>query len=156
MPSQVIGRIIRGAHQRHTGLTDKVADAHAVLMKLLIAEIPDLFSGLTVQHAGIAKKALQLQVAPVKQRIADGEFQRFRPLLELLPVRRISGNVILLYPVGTHGTPFIMIPSQPYLRDVVKFPVLRDLLRVDVTVIVQNRHALRISMEKLLRRLRTQ
>ena len=156
MPSQVIGRIIRGAHQRHTGLTDQVADAHAVLMKLLIAEIPDFPGGLTVQHPGIAEKALQLQVAPVKERIADGELQRFRPLLKLLPVRRVSGDIILLHTIGTHGTPFIMVPSQPYLCDVVEFPVLRDLLRIDVTVIVQNRHGFRICVEKLLRRFRTQ
>ena len=156
MPSQIIGRVIRGTHQRHAGLTDQIADTHAVLMKLLIAEIPDFLRSLTVQHTGIAEKALQLQMAPVKERIADSELQRFRPLLKLLPVRRVSGDIVLLHTVGTHGTPFIMVPSQPYLCDVVKLSVLRDLLRIDVTVIVQNRHIFRICMEKLLRRLRTQ
>ena len=86
-------------------------------------------------------------MTPVVQRIADQLRQSLRPFLEFLPVCSIAGNIFFVYAVGTHLTPFIMVAAQPYLSDVVEFAVLVDFLRIDVAVIIHDRHLLRIVEE---------
>ena len=42
-----------------------------------------------------------------------------------------------------------MVAAQPYLSDVVEFAVLVDFLRIDVAVIIHDRHLLRIVVEEV-------
>ena len=87
-------------------------------------------------------------MAPVIQGIADCLLQRLRPFLEFFPVGRVSCNIVFLHTIGTHLTPFVMVAAQPYLRDIFKFPVLRNFLRIDMAVIIQYRHFFRDFMKK--------
>ena len=119
-------------------------------MKLRIAEIPYLLSGLGTEMTGIAEVALQLQVAPVIERVADGLLQGLCPLLELLTIRCIAGDVVLIYAVGAHLTPLVVVAAQPYLGNVVELSVLGNLLGIDVAVVIYDGHALGILMEQLL------
>ena len=48
-----------------------VADAHGILFQLCIAQIPDLLGSIAVQISGVSEIFLQLQMAPVVQRVAD-------------------------------------------------------------------------------------
>ena len=120
-------------------------------MELFVAEVPDLLGRIAVQDAVIAEVALQLQMAPVIERVADGQLQRFRPLLELFAVGRAARDVIFIHAVGAHLAPFVMVAAQPDLRDVVEFAVFADLLRIDVAVIVEDRHVLGEVVEQMLR-----
>ena len=61
------------------------------------------------------------------------------PFLEFLTVGGIAGDVVFIHAVRAHCAPFVMVTSQPYLGDVVKFPVLCDLLGIDVAVVIQDR-----------------
>ena len=83
----------------------------------------------------------QFQMAPVVERVADKLWHRFSPCLEFLAVGGvIARNVLLVHAVGADLAPLVMIAAQPYLGDIVKFSVLVDFLRIDVTVIIDDGH----------------
>lgn len=56
--------------------------------------------------------------------------------------------------VGADLAPFIMVAAEPDLGDIVKFAVFIDFLRVDVAVVVDDRHLLRIFVVQPSRGLR--
>ena len=97
--------------------------------------------------------------------IPDRHLQCFNKLEKALIVRSVAGNIILTHPIGAHHTPFIMIPeiasirllsSQPYLGQVVKAAVFIDLFRIDVAVVIHQRHMLRIVVKQVSCRFRFQ
>ena len=94
----------------------------------------------------LAFLALQLQMRPVIGGIAHGVWHGFRPLLKLLPVAGIPCAVLFIDPVGAHSPPFVMIAIQPYLGAVGKLAVNGNVLRRNVTVVVENRHFCRMAM----------
>ena len=149
MPLQGIRRVICGTHKCDSGLADDIAHAHGILRKLRIAQVPHFLRGLSVQDAVVSEISLELQMAPVVQRVPDPPLQCLRPFLEFLPVRGVPCDILLLHAVRAHEAPFIVVSAQPYLSDVVKFPVLRDLLRVDVAVVIKDRSFFRIVVEQL-------
>ena len=96
-------------------------------------------------------------MAPVVQRIADQLGHGLGPGLEFLPVGGVGvGDILLFHTVGADLTPLIMVAAQPYLGDVVKLPVLVDLLGVDMAVVIHDRHLLRIVVVQLFRHVRVQ
>ena len=86
------------------------------------------------------------------QRAADKLRHDFRPFLEFLVLRRITGNILLVHAAGAHGTPFVMIRRQPKLRQVFVLLPLRDLARRQVVVIVVNRLVFRVLVKQRPRR----
>ena len=149
VPLQGIGGVVGGTHQGDAGAGNQISGTHLRLLKLFVAQIPHLLGGVPVQNALIPKVAAQLQMAPMVQRVSNGHLQSLRPLLEFLPVRGIPGDAGLVHAVGAHQPPLVVVTAQPHLGDVFKVPVLGDLLGVQVTVIVQNRHFLRHTIEPL-------
>ena len=89
-------------------------------------------------------------MAPVVQGVADQLWKGLGPSLEFLPVRSVAGDIFFINAVGTHLTPFVVVASQPYLSDILKFAVLTDFLGINMAVIVQDRHGLSIVVIKLL------
>ena len=87
-------------------------------------------------------------MAPVEQRIADRFSETFGPLKELLFSRGISCDIAFFYAAGTHEAPFIMIASEPYLRDVFKLSVFCDLFRINMAMIIKDRSFFGIIMKK--------
>ena len=153
VPFQRVRRVVRGADQGHVALFDQIADAHGGLGQLFVAQVPNFIRRLLIQYAVVAEISLQLQMAPVEQRIADGLAQAFCPFAELLVVGGIAGDIFLLHAEGTHQAPLVMVAAQPYLGDVVEMPVLRDFPGVDMAMVIQYRCVLRVIMEQLLGRL---
>ena len=80
MPFQRIDRIVGGADQCDIGLLDDVADSHIRLGEALVAEFPYFLSSVFVEHTVITEIFLQLQMAPVEERIADGFAEYLSPL----------------------------------------------------------------------------
>ena len=140
MPLQIIYRVICSTQQGHIGLLNQISGAHRWLLQLFVTEIPHFFCCLTVQYTIISEVSLQLQMAPVKQRISNGLFQCFSPFLKFFPIRRISCNIAFFNTIGTHLTPFVMVSPQPDLSNIFKLSVLCDFLWVNVAMIVQNRN----------------
>ncbi|KAF5033756.1 hypothetical protein DSECCO2_603320 [anaerobic digester metagenome] len=82
-------------------------------------------------------------------RVADGHFQRFGKFCNAGQAVGVAGDKVLGDAVGTHQTPFVVVPeiaairlltTQPDLGQIVKPPVLVDLFGRNVTVVVDQRH----------------
>ena len=149
VPFQRIDGIIGGADQCHIALADQIAHAHGGLLQFGIAQIPDLVGGSLAQHAGVSEVSLQLQMAPVKQRVADGLAQTLGPFAELFVVGGIAGDIFLLHAAGTHKAPFVVVAAQPHLRDIVELSILGNLSGIDVAVVVQHGSTLCVVVEQL-------
>ena len=152
VPLKGVGRIVCGADQAHVGAADEIPAGELRRGELPVGKLPDLFCGIAVEHALIAEEALELEVAPLEDRVADAAGQGLCPLLELLTGRSIAGDIALIHAVGTHEAPLVVVAAEPDLRDGREGLVLPDFLRGDVAVIVENRHVLCIVMEELLAR----
>ena len=78
---------------------------------------------------------------PVVERVAERVGHCLCPLLKLLPVAGVfTGAVFLGYAIAAHCTPLIVITTEPYLRDGAETLVLGDLLRNEMTVIIDDGH----------------
>ena len=63
-----------------------------------------------------SKSGLQFKVGPVVQRITESIRYRFGPLLKLFPICSIlTGTETFVHTIGTHGTPLVVVTSQPNL-----------------------------------------
>ena len=136
VPFQRIRRVVGGAEGFHVGTDDQFPRGQC--FKLLIAELPHLFGGVAVEEALIAEVIAQFQVAPVVERVPDGEAEGLRPLLELLAVRSIAGDELFVHAGPAHQPPLVVVTTQPDLRDVCKLPVLVDLPWIQMAVIVDD------------------
>ena len=160
VPLQAVDGVIGGADECHVALLDQAADGQlGVVLQLVVAQVPHFLSGVAVQHAVIAEEAVQLQVAPVVHRVADGHGQSLCKLLEALAVGLIAGNVLLRHATGAHHAPLIMVAkvaavrvaaAQPHLSDILKAAVLIDLAGRDMAVVIADGHILSISMVQVL------
>ena len=148
--------IVRRAEQLHIRFFDDLPHAHIVRRKLLIGKIPNLLTGIRREDSVIAEVPLQLQVRPMIQRISDERRKHRRKSLEFFIIGGISRDHALGKPEAPHGTPFIMVAAEPDFGDVLIFPVFRNLLRIHVAVIVDNRHFRRIVVIKNLRNIAVQ
>ena len=109
---------------------------------------PDARRGVLIQQFVDAEVALQLQVRPVVQRIAQRVRHRARPGQELLVRRRVAGAVALRHAVGPHGAPLVVVAFQPDLEQIPKTPVLGDVPRREMAMVVEDRLALGILVIK--------
>ena len=142
VPLQAVRRVVGGTQQRHVGLLQNIPDGDPIADDLA-AVVPDLFGVGAGQMAVIMEVAAQLQVAPVIKRVARGPLQSVGPGLELLKGIGVAGHQTFLRPVGPHQPPFVVVPLQPKLGEIVKDPVLGDLPGTDVTMVIQDGHLLR-------------
>ena len=150
VPLKAVGGVVGGANHADVGLLDQVAAGEAGLGELSVGEVPDLLGGLAVEDALVAKVALELQVAPLKDGVAHATTQGLGPLLELLASGGVTGNEALVNAVGAHQAPLVVVAAQPDLGDVLKTLVIPDLLGRDVAVVVDDGHALGKVVEQLL------
>ena len=89
-------------------------------------------------------------MTPVEQRVSHSFFQRFRPFLKFFPCRRITCDIVLIHTVRTHLSPFVMISAQPYLGNIFKTDIFCNLFRIDMAMVIQNRHCFCKIMIQLL------
>lgn len=75
VPLKAVGGVVGSADHADVGLLDQVAAGKAGLGELGVGKVPDLLGSLAVEDALVAKVALKLQVAPLK----DGVGQRSDP-----------------------------------------------------------------------------
>ncbi len=156
VPLKAVGRVVSGADHAHAALLDEVAAGKVGLGELGVGEVPDLLRGLAVEDALVAKVALELEVAPLKDGVAHATPEGLGPLLELLARIGVTGDIALLNAVGAHEAPLVVVAAEPDLGDGLKALVLPDLLRGDVAVVVDDRHVLGKVVEESLARGRAQ
>ena len=105
VPFQRIDRIVGGADQCDIGLLDDVADSHIRLGEALVAEFPYFLSSVFVEHTVITEIFLQLQMAPVEERIADGFASTSAHFKKFLFVGSVACNEAFVHAAGTHEAP---------------------------------------------------
>ena len=150
VPLKAVGGVVGSADHADVGLLDQVTAGKASLSELGVGKVPDLLGSLAVEDALVAKVALKLQVAPLKDGVANAATQGLGPLLELLASRGVASDKTLVDAVGTHQAPLVVVAAQPNLGDVLETLVLPNLLRRNVAVIVDDGHALGKVVEQLL------
>ncbi len=84
------------------------------------------------------------------QRVAQRFRNSLRPLLKLFPIGRVARDEALVHTARSHGAPFVMVAVQPDLREIIEAPILCDVFRREMTVIVNDRKRCRIAMIQLL------
>ena len=85
-----------------------------IILQFVITLVEDFTGCLWRKKFCNAKACLQLQVCPMIQGIAEGVRNGLSPLLKLFPVRSILTSAItLVNAIGTHGTPLIVVTSEP-------------------------------------------
>ena len=166
MPFQGVHGVVGGADKGHIRLLDDAAHGQVrIRSQFLVAEIPGLFGVFHRQGLIVSEELSQLQVAPVIHRVSDGHLQCLDKLEEALIIRPVSRDIILADTVGAHHAPFIVISeiaalrllsAQPHLDQVVEAAVFVDFFRIDVAVVVHQRHMLCIVVKQVLGGLRLQ
>ena len=155
MPLEGIDRVIGGADELYVRLLDDVPNGHGRIVKLLVAEVPYFLSSIAIEVALVAEVLTKLEVRPVVERVTDELRKGLCPHLELLAVRLVTGDVLLRYAVDTHLSPLVVVTdwwlSEPYLVDVIVALIRCDILRIDVTVVIENRCLLCDLVIELLR-----
>ena len=152
VPMQIINRVIGGTKQLDIGLADNTTGGHIRPGKHSVAFFVDLHSILAIQRLLDVKITLQFQMGPMIQGITDEIGHRLRPLLKFLCISSISGDVMLRHTAGTHRPPLVVIATQPNLGNGIVTLVLINIPRVDMTMVIDNGHLLRIFVVKLLGR----
>ena len=130
MMLQGVNRIVGGADHPHVHLLHDAARGEVILRQERIALVPDFIGGRWgEQFAGDAKRATQLKVRPVIERVTDGVRDGRRPGVKLLAIGRIAGAQALSHAVGAHRTPFVMVTLQPDVIQVFETVIFGNLLR---------------------------
>ena len=150
VPLKAVGGVVGSADHADVGLLDQVAAGETGLGELGVGKVPDLLGSLAVEDALVAKVALKLQVAPLKDGVANAATQGLGPLLELLASRGIASDKTLVDAVGAHQAPLVVVAAQPNLGDVLETLVLPDLLGRNVAMVVNDGHALGKVVEQFL------
>ena len=156
MVFQRINGIVRGTNHLHTIAAHESTGRKLWKLQLRVALIVYLTSRIRIQQLVDSKGSAKLQVCPVIQRISQGIWHRLCPFLELLPIGSISSDEMFCHPISTHGTPFIMVATQPQFCDRAELIILCYHLRIQMTVIVYDRQFLSMLMIEHLCRLRLQ
>ena len=137
MMLQVIDGVVGSAHNLHAKLLQNGLRGQAI-GQLGIGALPDRSSRFLVQQFGDAEVALQFEMRPMVERIAQGVRNSSRPRQKFFIRSRIAGNIALRDAVGPHRPPFVMIALQPDLKKIGKPSVLRNVAYRKMTVIVED------------------
>ncbi len=80
VPLKAVGGVVGSADHADVGLLDQVAAGETGLGELGVGKVPDLLGSLAVEDALVAEVALKLQVAPLKDGVANAATQGLGPL----------------------------------------------------------------------------
>ena len=151
---EIVGRIVGGADGPHFELGEDAVGAELIGLEQLAGAVPDALRAGFVQQLVDAEVALQLQVRPVVERIAQSVGNGARPGAELLLGRDVAGAIGLVDAVGAHGAPFIVIALQPDFEEVPEAAVRGHVLRRQVAMVIQNGLVLGVLVVQAARGLR--
>ena len=152
VPLEIVDRIVGGAERPHLEAREDALRVQPFRGQLLVGRRPDPIGVPAVEQLADAEVALELEMGPVIQRVAQRLRHRRRPGAELVQRPRVAGAVAFVDAVGAHRPPLVMIALEPDLEQVVEPPVLGDVARRQVVVIVENRLLGSVALVKAPRR----
>ena len=156
MIPQIVRRVVGCAGHFYVVAAHQATGRELGLLELLVAFVVDLAGCRSIQELRYAEGRAEFEVCPVVQRVAHAVGHRFGPLLELLPVACVACDIFLLDPVAPERTPLVVVASKPEFRDALEAMVLGHLLRIEVTMVVDDGQMGCVVMIKVLRRRRLQ
>ena len=121
------------------------------LPQLRVRLLPNAFAARFVQQLVDSEIALQLQVRPMVERIAQRVGHGARPRQKFLLGRPGSGAVLFADPIGPHGAPFVVVALQPDFEKILEAAVLGYLPRRQMAMIVEDGFVLGIFVIQPLR-----
>src|SRR5690606_4380716 len=130
---------VGGAEHLHLETLDQDARSKGVVPQAGVAQLVHLTRALRIEQPPNAKGALQLEVRPVVERVAERCRNGRRPGFELLPRARVAGAAALGDAGGPHRAPLVVVTVQPELGDAGELVILRELGGGQVAVIVDDR-----------------
>jgi len=116
--------------------------------QFFVRRFPDFFRRRSVEQFRDAEIALQFQVRPVIQRIAQRLRNGLGPREKLVMRRGGAGAEFFRDTVAAHRAPLVMVAGQPDFKQVAELAVARDVTRRDMAVIIKNRLRLGILVVK--------
>ena len=146
MGFQIVHGIIGGADHLDVGFADNAPRCHIGLRQNGVAFVVDFHGVVAVQRLCDAEVALQLQMGPMIQGVADEIGNGLGPFLEFLGGRSLTGDVIFGNAAGTHGAPLVVVTAQPDLGNGIIMLVLIDFHGVDVAVVIDDGHFLGVGV----------
>lgn len=148
MGGKRIGGIIGRADDLNMEFSQDASGREFRLRDLAVGLIPDLACGLGRDQTVDAEVALQLQMAPMIERISERVGNSRAPCRELFKRISITRAKSLGNTVAAHCPPFIVIPLQPELGQIGKASVSCQIIGRQMTVIVDDRQRCRDFMIK--------
>ena len=146
-----IRRVVGRAEELDPGPGDQGPHAERGFREHLGRRLPDRVRGRLGEDVRDPEEALELEVGPVIERIADEGGHDLRVGEELVVVGGVARDEFLRYAAGAHRAPFIVVAAEPEFGDVRDLPVLGDLLRGDVAVVIDDRELFRVAVIEHLR-----
>ena len=116
MVRQAVCRIVGSAERSDIELAKNAEYPQVVGCQQVVAMLPDLFGIGLVEQAIEAEVALQLKVAPVVERVAQGVRHGLGPRQELVMRVRLARAIGFAYAVGPHGAPLVVVALEPDLE----------------------------------------
>ena len=138
VPLEAVGWVVGRAHHLDLHPPENAPRGEVARGQLPVGLVPDPLGGGVVQDVIDAKVAAQLQVRPVEERIAERVRHGLGPRLEFFPRGGGAGDPLLRDAVGPHGPPLVVVAIEPDGVQVFKPPVLGDVARAQVAVVVDD------------------
>ena len=139
VPLEAVGRVVGGADQFHVHPRQDAAGGEVAVGQLPIGLDPDGLGRRGVQQVLDPKMPPQFQVGPVEERVAERVGNGLGPGLEFVTRRGGARDQVLGDAVGPHGPPLVVVAVEPDSVQVFEPPVLGDVARAEVAVVVDNR-----------------
>ena len=139
---KVVHRVVGGAEVVHVEFVDQGLGAEIVALQHFGGQIVNHPGGVPGEGRVNIEYPLQFQMRPVIQGIADGVGNGVGKGDEFFPGVAVAPDQLFIHAPAEHGAPFVVIPAQHQLGDVVKFDVLGDFTGGKMAMIVDNRHIL--------------
>ena len=138
---QVVNRIIRGADRRHPEASQNALGGEFGAGELLIRLLPDADSAGFIEQLINAEVALQFEMRPVIQRVAQRLRHGGRPGLKFGQRGCVARAIHFRHAVGPHRPPLVMVAFKPDFKQVLELAIFRQIRRRQVAVIIKNRFA---------------
>ena len=137
-----ICRVICRADNLYVELSHKSLSAIFLGLELGSTLIIDRTGSRRLEDVIDFESPCKLKMCPVIKRISHGIRNGFRPFFELFIAPAWSRDEFFRDAVASQSSPFVVVTSKPYFCKVLELIVVSYHLRIEVAVVVYDRHML--------------
>jgi len=133
-----VGGVVGGAEALDLEAVEDTPGGEVGGGELRVGLLPDGLGGGGGEELVDAEVALQFEVGPVIEGVAEGIGNRASPGEELFLGRGGAGNGLLFDAVGPHGAPFVVVALEPDLEKVGELAIGGHVLGRQVAMVVED------------------